>query len=296
MSKSKVLVIDGNNMLHRAYYKFQNLRNHKDELTGVIYGFPYILRGLISLHKPQKVIVVFDGGRDKRRMEILPNYKKREPKAGFDPDNFYFQKDKVKELLEMLGVPVIEFKKREADDIIWLVSRKLKRKNHEVVIVSSDKDFNQLITKGISIWNPKADKRFTHLNLKNEVGYEPNECVDYLILEGDTSDNIKGMPGVGPVTALKFIAEKGSIKNYLTDDSIELKKFKRDILEPVYLLNRELIDIRFFCRRNLKEVKFKIPTPTLKKVKKKKLAYFCATYSITTFVKADFIKTFNNLL
>lgn len=296
MSKSKVLVIDGNNMLYRAYYKFQNLSNNKDVPTGIIYGFPYILRGLISLHKPQKVIVVFDSNRDKRRVEILPEYKKRDKKAGWDPDSFFFQKDKVKELLDILGVPFIEIQQREADDIIWLVARKLKRKKHEVVIVSSDKDFNQLITKGISIWNPKNNKRYTHLNLKQEVGYEPNECVDYLILEGDASDNIKGMPGVGPITALKFIAENGSIKKYLTSKSIELNKFKRSILEPVFLLNRELIDIRFFCRRNLRHLKIELPKITLEKIKKKKLAYFCSDFNISTFVKDDFVETFNKLL
>lgn len=296
MSKDKVLLIDGNNMLHRAYYKFQNLKNAKGVLTGVIYGFPYILRGLISLHKPQKVIVVFDGGRSKRRLEILPEYKQRDKKAGFDADNFYFQKEKVQELLDILGIPYIQKKHTEADDLIWLLARKYKRKKYEVMIVSSDKDFNQCITKGISIWNPKADKRYTHLNLKKEVGYEPHECVDYLILDGDTSDNIKGMPGVGHARALNFIKEQGSIKKYLISNDEEMKSFPRNRLEPVFLLNRELIDIRFFCRRNLKGVKLKIPKIEITKVKKKKLAFFCSSYSITTFIKDDFIKTFNKLL
>jgi DNA polymerase-1 len=296
MSKNKVLVIDGNNMLYRAYYKFENLQNNHGQLTGVIYGFPYILRGLISLHKPQKVVVVFDGGRDKRRTEILPEYKKRDKKAGFDGESFFFQKEKVKELLDLLGIPMIEVKKREADDIIWLIARKLKREKHEVVIVSSDKDFNQLICKGISIWNPKSDKRYTHLNLKQEVGYNANQCVDYLILDGDSSDNIKGMPGIGPKKAMAFLDRGISIRNYLISKDKELPGLSRNKLEPVFLLNRELIDIRIFCRRNLKHLKVKVPKVTLKKINKKELAYFCANYDISTFVKPDFIETFNKLL
>lgn len=294
--KNKVLIIDGNNMLYRAYYKFNNLRSSKGLLTSIIYGFPYILQSLIKLQKPDKVYVVFDGGRDPKRIELLPDYKKREKKAGFDAENFFFQKDELIKFLDILGIPHLTVEKREADDIIWLMARKLKRLKNNVVIVSSDKDFNQLICEGITIWNPKADKRFTVKNLKKEIGYEPHECVDYLILDGDTSDNIKGMPGVGNARALNFIKEQGSIRKYLTSDCDEMTSFPKVRLEEVFLLNRQLIDIKLFCRRYLKDVKITLPEPKVKKVSKKKIAFFCSKYSITSFNKNEFVKTFKNLL
>lgn len=291
--RSKIAIVDGNNLLYRAYYKFSNMRSSKGLLTSIIYGFPYVLKGMLTQHDPDDMIIVFDGGRDEKRIELLPDYKKRDKKLNFDRDDFYRQRGVLIEMLKLLGIKYVMARK-EADDVIWLLARKLKRKHH-VLIVSSDKDFNQLVSEHVSIWNPKANKRYNHKNIDKELGFPVNRFVDYLILDGDQSDNIKGLVGVGQARAKHFIANTKSISDYLTNKQEEIKSFERSKLEPVFLLNRQLIDIRLFCRRYLKNLKIEINVPA-NKIKKKKLAYLCSSHSITTFIKPDFIKAFDKLL
>ena len=110
----EILIVDGNNMLHRAYYKFSAMRSMSGTPTGITYGFIYILKGLISQLKPDDVYIIFDGGRSKERMGILNSYKDREKKEGWDADDFYRQKGLTNDMLTCLGVKVIEKKKTEA--------------------------------------------------------------------------------------------------------------------------------------------------------------------------------------
>lgn len=292
--KAKILIIDGNNMLYRAYYKFQNLRTSKGVLSGVIYGFPYIMNALIKSHLPDDVIVVFDGGRDKKRMEISPDYKgSRKIKLGFDAEDFYRQRDEVIKILHILGIKVLYQKHKEADDLIWLATRRIKR-HCQVVIVSSDKDFNQLISKNVSIWNPKLDKRVTHKNCKELTGYEPHQCVDYLTFTGDASDNIKGVPGIGEKRAKDFLEMGQSIESYLLSNDKELKGFEKSKLEDVFLINRKLIGIRLFVRKymSLRDATISIP----KKINTKELNFFCSKHEINTFGTKNFIHAFEKLL
>lgn len=296
MMKNKFMIIDGNNMLYRAYYKFTNLRTQKGVLSGVIYGFPLILNAVIKQHLPDDVIVVFDGGRDKERTKLWPDYKKSrgDKKINFDSDNFYFQKSEVVKMLMALGIKIVEVPKREADDVIWMLTKKLKIKN-QVIIVSSDKDFNQLISQNVSIWNPKAANRLTHKNLQKEVGYTPEQCVDRLIMEGDDSDNIPGLVGVGAARARDFLEKHNSIESYLKSNCEELKSFPKNRLEEVFLRNRILIDIRLFCRRYFDKNDLQIMIPG-KKVNRTEFNMVCSNYEISSFNEGNFIRTFEKLL
>lgn len=295
MPRNKHLIIDGNNLCHRAYHQFKNMSSKEGRNSSMVFGMPHILESLVRLHKPDRVLVVFDKGVDKKRREILPEYKRREKKTDFDYENFIQQKEDVQKMLEYLGVPYLQPDKGEADDIIWLYARKYKRRGDHSIIVSTDKDFNQLLSKGVSIHHPWKKIRITHKNVNQYYPYTAEQCVDYLILEGDKSDNIEGYKGVGKVTATKFLAKHGSIQNYLKSDAPEDKRIKRSKLEEIYLRNRLLIDIRLFCRRyiNPKDINKPISTG---KINKKELAQLCAKYSITTFTKENFLKTFLKLL
>lgn len=295
MARNKYLIIDGNNLLHRAYHRFKNMSSKEGVNSSITFGFPYILRSLIQVHKPDDVLVVFDKGSDKNRLKILPDYRKRPKKGDFDYENFLKQKEDTQKILSFLGVPFIQPEEGEADDIIWLYARRYKRKGHNVVIVSTDKDFVQIICKGISIHNPWKNVRISHKNVTQHYPFSPANCVDYLILEGDKSDNILGFPGVGEKTAVKFLEEYGSIKKYLLSDTPEDKKITRSKLEPIYLRNRLLIDIRLFCRRFINPND--IPKPVKgREINKRELSMICSYYSITTFTKEDFLKTFKKLL
>ena len=137
-----ILLIDGNNLLYRCYYKFSGMVSKKGKPSSMVFGYPYTLRSLLNRFEPKEVYNVFDGGRDRKRMEILPTYKEREQKLGFDIDDFREQKQVVMDLLTNMNLSVIWERYKEADDLIYILVRKLS-KNNKVIIVSSDKDFNQ---------------------------------------------------------------------------------------------------------------------------------------------------------
>lgn len=292
--KDKYLLIDGNNILHRAYHQYKNMRSSDGKPSGVVFGAPYILWSLIRNHKPTDVLVVFDGGRDKNRLAVHPEYKKRQPKADFDYEDFISQKTDVQRIFECLGVKMAFKKGLEADDIIWLYARRLSRKG-QVMIVSTDKDFVQLIDKNISLWNPWKNERISHLNYHKHYKFSPAQCVDYLILDGDKSDNIPGYKGVGEKTAIKFLNDYTSIENYLSDDKLADKKIKKELLVDIYKRNKLLIDIKFFC----KTTKLKltdIPIIKPEKINKKELALVCSDYDINLFSKDDFILTYKKIM
>lgn len=291
MSK-KAMIIDGNHLMHRAYNKFKAFKGANGP-TSIIYGFTHILQSLVRTHKPDFLVVVFDGGKDPKRIELLPNYKDRVKKEDFDYEDFIRQRDELKKFLTALRIPVIHMAKREADDIIWLICRRLKRYGYFVEIVSSDKDFNQLIDKKVRIWNPYKNAHIHHKNILKVVGYEPNRCVDYLLLAGDTSDNIPGLKGIGDKRAKTFIEKWESIPKYL-ESGIEEKGFPKDEVQIIWD-RREIIDIKYFCKKNklsLAGVEYlKLP----KTIQVNKLKELCFKHSITTFFKKEFYKTFENL-
>ena len=292
---NEIMVIDGNNLMYRAYYKFSAMKSLSDTPTGITYGFTFILKGLITTLYPDDVYIVFDGGRSKERMDICPGYKDREKKEGWDGNDFYRQKGITLEILKCLGIKVIEKAKTEADDVIWLLIRKL-RKHNKVTLISSDKDFNQCLSKNVNIWNPGKKCLVTTDNVKQLFGYEAKDCVDYLILDGDKSDKIDGMPGVGPKTAIKFLEEYGSIYNYLDNPELQFKKWDRGKLEETYIRNRELIDLRLFVRKYLSYKDLVVMNDNVKEIDFRELSFICADNSIRTFTKPPFVKVFKNLL
>jgi len=288
------IIIDGNNLMYRALKVFH--LSYKGKSTSMIYGVPNIIRGLITSLNASRVYVVFDGGRSIKRKEIFPTYKDRDKGDDFDFEDFKRQKEEIIKALVLLGIPVIVKKGWEADDIIWLLTRRLKRKSN-VIIVSTDKDFNQLISKKVSIWSPFKNKRITYKNVMSISGYEAYETVDYLILDGDKSDCIPGVPGMGKVTIRKFLDENKSIRNYLISNLPQFKKFDKKSIEEVYLLNRQLIDIRLFIRNekaSIKSLEISLK-PKIKKIKTQKLNQFIAEYDLRSFQKESFIKVFKRL-
>lgn len=286
------MIIDGNHLMHRAWNKFKTFQGASGP-TSIIYGFPFILQSLVRTHKPDFLVVIFDGGRDARRLELLPDYKNRTKKDDFDYEDFSRQRKELKKLLIMLRVPVIHMDNREADDIIWLISRRLKSKGFFIEIVSSDKDFNQLVDEKIRIWNPYKNAHIHHKNIKKLTGYEPHQCVTYLSLDGDTSDNIPGLKGIGKVKAQRFIEKWDTIDNYLKSD-VEEKGFPKNEVKKIWD-RREIIDIKYFCRKNKLSIQGIKYLELPKKIKPDKIRKFCSKHTITTFFKPEFYKTFENL-
>ena len=289
--KNSILLIDGNNLLFRCYYKFAGMVSKSGTPSSMVFGYPYTLRSAINKFNPYMVINVFDGGKDNNRLGIHQDYKKREPKLGFDIEDFKVQKEMVMKLLLSLNNHVVWERYKEADDFIYSLVRKYKKK-YDIIIVSSDKDFNQLVEKGVTCFNPHKGISITHKNMKRHFGYDPYECVDWLILDGDSSDNIPGYKGLGPKTIRAFLDEHSSIKKYLKG-GFSFKRINNELLATVYKRNRYLIDLAYFYRKFNR--KTSIPFYGIPKFDRDKIWRISTNYDINTFLKTDFQKPFKKL-
>lgn len=291
----ELLLIDGNHTLHRAYHKFASMRTLDGEVTSMIYGFPYILNGLINSFNPHKVVVVFDGkNRSKHRLKWLPNYKNRIPKLGFDKDNFVSQKLKVTEVLNYLGIPVASSDEEEGDDVLWLVAREYIKKGFRVTLISGDKDFFQLVSDNLYQYIPHKKLMITPDNIEKELGFKAKQLVDYLSLLGDSSDKIPGYNGMGEKRTKQFLKEFGSIKNFLSDKNNKFGKLDHSEVRRIWKLNKKLINIKWYVKKMMPGMK--IPwVHNNTKFDKKALLSVAKEFEIGTFMKTSFMKTFKEL-
>ncbi len=251
MSDRKSLyIIDGHAQFFRAYYAIRNPMSSPvtGEPTNMVYGFTSMLLKLIREENPDYLVVVIDvaGDQDTFRSEIDSEYKANREAA---PDDFGGQVDRCLEMIESLGIPVLGEPVYEADDVIASLVKRMEREQPEldIRIISRDKDLTQLITDSVELFD--AHKGSTVLPddvFKTQgMGVEPSMVADILALMGDTSDNIKGVAGIGPKTAAKLIMEFGSIDGiYENIDSIKGKR-KENLLAGREQLktSRELVTL-----------------------------------------------------
>lgn len=294
-SKTKILIIDGDNLCHRAYHKFRELTSHSGESTSTLYGFPYILQSLVHKFEPTSLFIVFDGGRSKHRLEILPTYKARDVSLDFDRESFYAQKKLIMEIVSNLGATVLWGQGFEADDLIYmLIKRVINLNSSYVTIVSSDKDFNQLLQPNLKIFNPFISDFITHLSLKTKLGYTPKAFIDYLILKGDSSDKIPGVMGLGDVRIKQFLTEFGSIESYL--DKGETSLWARYNIREVYPINNLLINLPLFYLKFHKRLPHIPYFNQIPRVDIKAVQAIGRPRNITLFNKLDFLNTFKSLV
>ena len=257
MSKKTYLIVDGNNQCYRAFYKYPDLRSEDGTPTSLLYGLPMILKPIIDANKPKKVYVVFDGGKHRGRLELMKDYKKRESKGDFDYESFFSQKEKLKDLLPLLGVNVVWKRHYEADDFIYALTKKFKRRR-KVIIVSSDKDFHQLIGENVWQYNAHKQMMLKDYSLKEHYGYRPHQCVDYLSLIGDTSDNIPGVGGVGKATAQALLEKYDSLQSF-KESGESYPRMNDDKLAKAMGDNRMMIDLKLYWDCYISEELDKLP-------------------------------------
>jgi DNA polymerase-1 len=248
---STLVLIDGNNKMWASYHAYRSL-TYRGKSTSSIYGMTTMVRAYANKFKAEAVKVVWDGRKSKHRLAVLPTYKgDRKSKDLIDFEDWKRQKVVVQQILNKLGVGQYQAPEHEADDLIYHLVQENIDKYHQIVIVSSDKDFNQLVNKKVNIWVDKQKLKtlINPSNMEEHYGYKTTEALDYLILDGDTSDNIPGYPGMGPVKIRKFLDEVGSIKAFLKSDAIYMETKKRELdkkaLKETYIRNRKLIDIKY---------------------------------------------------
>jgi DNA polymerase-1 len=215
------VLVDGSSYLYRAFHALPPLTNSKGEPTGAVLGVLNMLAKLQKELAPSLVAVVFDAPGKTFRDELFAEYKAHRPPM---PDDLRAQIAPLVEAVEALGLPLLRVTGVEADDVIGTLARRAADEGLRVVISTGDKDMAQLVNERVSLVNTMTDTRLDRAGVKIKFDVYPEQIVDYLALVGDTSDNIPGVPKVGPKTAAKWLNQYTTLDNLLEHrDEIEGK-------------------------------------------------------------------------
>ncbi len=240
--KKRLIVIDSNSIIHRAYHALPPLTTQKGELVNAVYGFLLVFFRAIKDFQPDFIAATFDLPAPTFRHKKYKEYKAKRPKA---PEELYQQIPKTKEFLKVFGVPIFEKEGFEADDIIGTIAKLAPRKQVlpkiETIILSGDLDSLQLVdgqTKVYALRKGVKDIVLYDEKLVKEKfqGLTPNQILDFKALKGDPSDNIPGVTGIGEKTAIKLLLEFGSLENLyekIEENSEKAKRLKPKLKETL---------------------------------------------------------------
>ena len=243
-----MIAIDGNSLLHRAFYAMPLLSNKKGVYTNAIFGFMNMLIRLKKDYEPCSLILAFDRKAPTFRHKAYKDYKATRQKA---PEELVPQFDLIKDLARLLEIPTYELDGYEADDILGSLAKVADDNKQPLMIVTGDKDELQLVSDYTSVLltirGISETKRYDKQLLMDEYGLTPEQFVDMKGLMGDSSDNIPGVKGIGQKTAIKLLKEYGSLENVLDNiDNLSGKKLKENL--TIYrhhaLLSKDLATIR----------------------------------------------------
>jgi len=246
--KKKLILIDGNAIMHRAYHALPPLSTKKGELVNAVYGFASTLFSVIEMFKPEYIAVSFDLAGPTFRHEEYKEYKATRTKA---PDEFYNQIPRVKEFVKTFNIPIFEKEGYEADDVIGTLAKQAEQyEDVEVIIVTGDLDTLQLVTDKTKIYTMRRGLSDSVIydaeKIKERYTLSPIQIIDYKGLRGDPSDNIPGVKGIGEKTAVELLTKYGSVENvyqHLSEikDSIR-EKLERDRLKA--FMSKKLATIK----------------------------------------------------
>ncbi|MFP4015048.1 MAG: DNA polymerase I [Chitinispirillaceae bacterium] len=241
MNEKCLYLIDGHALVYRAYYALikNPLTNSKGQPTGAVYGFANYLLRLIETYTCPYMAVVMDSSKPTFRHEAYEKYKAHREEM---PDDLKSQMPLIQELIQAFNLPIVKQDGLEADDLIAILTHNAVEEGYEVFLVTRDKDLMQLLGPKVKMLAPEGTGIFQVLGPEeafNKMGVRPDQIVDYLALVGDASDNIPGVPGIGPKNAVKILEKAGSVEKILADPSIlETPKLISKIEE-----NRERLEI-----------------------------------------------------
>ncbi|MBI4868717.1 MAG: DNA polymerase I [Candidatus Wallbacteria bacterium] len=246
---SRVFLIDGYSLLYRAHYALINspLITSKGFNTSGLFGFINMLFTLFEREQPEYVAVAFDKGEKTFRNDLYPEYKGTRQKT---PDELIAQFPYARDIVRAMNLPAVEIEGYEADDLLGSLARRFSGQGLDVVIVTGDRDSLQLVTPNVKVLMTKRGVSETVLydpeRVQLDFGVTPEQFVDLKALQGDTSDNIPGVPSVGPKTAAKLIADHGSLDGvYANLDKVK-GKLRENLENNRHLayLSRDLARIR----------------------------------------------------
>jgi DNA polymerase-1 len=273
MKDKSFVIVDAMAMAYRAYYAFINrpLTTGEGEPTSAVYGFVSQLLKVLEDHKPDYIAVASDSKEKTFRHEKYEDYKATREEM---PDDMVPQIGRIREIIELMNIPLYIKPGFEADDIIGTVVKLTEKKGMKSYAVTPDKDYMQLVTDNVIVARPgRGSDEVVFYNVEKvieEYGFEPKQMIDYLALIGDSSDNIPGVRGIGPKTALPLIQEFGSLENiYKNIENIEKAGTKKKLEESKEnaFLSKELATIKCDVPMKFDFTKAKFEKPNFDKLR-----------------------------
>ncbi len=243
-ARGRLFLLDGHSLAYRAYFALPTtLATSSGQVTNAVYGFTSMLIKLLGDERPDLLAVAFDKGLPTVRLERYAEYKAGRPET---PDDFRQQLGLIREVLDTLGIRIVEVEGHEADDAIGTLALRAVDRGMEAVIVTADRDFFQLVRPGVTVlFNRRGISdiaRYDEAAVEERFGLPPSRYLDYVALKGDASDNIPGVPGVGEKTAARLVQEFGCVEDLLARSG-ELKGKLRESIEAAgeqLALNKDL--------------------------------------------------------
>ena len=279
--KKSIYVIDGSAIIYRSYFAFKNrpLINSKGENTSAIFGFLRTIISLLDRFKPEYFVITFDEREPTFRHEIYKEYKATRDKM---PEDLVEQLEPILEMVKLSHIAKLSKSGYEADDIIATLTERYENE-HDIVIVSTDKDLYQLVDNHVKLYDHSKDRFIGIKEVEEKFDVPPGKIVDLLALAGDSSDNVPGIPKIGPKTAAKLIAEFGDLEEIIDHvHEITSEKIKDNITEYADQgrLSKKLVILDKNVPIDLNIDSMKVPDIFTEALKK-----FCARYEMYAFMK-----------
>jgi DNA polymerase-1 len=237
-------VIDAHSLIFQVFHAIPEMSAPDGRPTNAVFGFSRDLLYLLEQKKPDFLICAFDTAGPTFRDEIYPEYKAN---RGPMPDNLRPQIDMIRQVIEAMGIPILELAGFEADDVIATIVREACERGTETLICTGDKDARQLIRPHVAIYNIRKDHVLDAAGLQSDWGVRPDQVVDLLAMTGDTVDNVPGIAGIGPKTASSLLQEFGTLDSLLANiDRVSGKKRQENLRAGVESARRarELVALR----------------------------------------------------
>ncbi len=251
MTASKELIlVDGSSYLFRAFHALPPLVNSRGQPTGAVKGVINMIRALVRSHPDSNIAIVFDAKGKTFRNEIYKDYKAHRPPM---PDDLRSQIPLIHDIIQAMGLPLLAIEGVEADDVIGTLSFHAGKNEMKTLISTGDKDLAQLVNDKVTLMNTMTNEVLDIEGVTKKFGIGPERIVDYLALMGDKADNIPGVPGVGPKTAVKWLQEFNSMEGIIDNaDSIggKIGERLRENLDQLRL-SHELATIKLDCKLDL---------------------------------------------
>lgn len=230
-------------MFFRAFYAVRPLTSSQGVPVNAVYGFISMIVKLMKDKNPDHIVFCYDRKEPSFRKDLYTDYKANRTTM---PDDLQVQMPYLKKVANLFGITDIEVPSFEADDLIGTIAKMAEKEDYEVFIVSGDKDFCQLVSPNVFLYDTMKDVIFTEALVKEKHGVTPAQFLDYLAITGDTSDNIPGIAGIGPKGAIKLIEQFGSVEQIYKDiDQVESAAIKQKLIASAAnaLLSKKLVTI-----------------------------------------------------